>query len=154
MFLGNFTKNFDFLEKIPKISIFSGNFTKNFYFLGHFTKRFDFLRKFAKHFYFFRQFKKIRFFQGKFPKNFDFLGNFTKNFDFPGINWLFAAISGQIILFLFKSHHFLTYLLYMVRYMIFYAPSTIPTTPHDPPAQNLGGSRLPNPPHLPLSITP
>src|SRR6218665_3183588 len=131
----DFTKNFtlfkanfqrisiflrQFQKKIPQISIFSGNFTKSS----------DFLRKFAKHFYFFRQFKKNRFFQGKFPKNFDFLGNFTKNFDFPGINWLFAAISGEMILFLFKSHHFLTYLLYMVRYNYILRPVH---DPHDPP---------------------
>src|SRR6218665_4209731 len=68
IFLDNFTKNFDFLKKIPKISIFSGNFTKNFDFLGHFTKSFDFLRKFAKSFYFFRQFKKIDFFKANFQK--------------------------------------------------------------------------------------
>jgi len=35
-----------------------------------------------------------------------FSGNFTKNFDFTGKNWPFTATSGQIILFLFKSHHF------------------------------------------------
>jgi len=42
------------------------------------------------------------------------------NFDFPGKNWSFTAMSGQIILFLFKSHHFRTYFLYMIMslYMI------------------------------------
>jgi len=51
-------------------------------------------------------FKRTSLFQGKFPKNFNFLGNFTKTFDFIGKNWLFTAIPGQIILFLFKIHHF------------------------------------------------
>src|SRR6218665_643324 len=138
-FLGNFTKNFDFLKRNPQNLDFSGNFTKNFYFSGNFTKSFDFLRTFAKNFYFFRQFKKNRFFQGKVPKNFDFLGNFTKNFDFPGINWLFAAISGKIILFLFKIHHFLTYLLYMVRYNNILRPVH---DPRDPSTTTQRGARV------------
>src|SRR6218665_2961473 len=116
-FLGNFTKNFDFLKKIPKISIF--------------------LRNFTKHFYFFRQFKKNQFFSRQISEKFRFLGNFTKNFDFPGINWLFAAISGQIILFLFKSHHFLTYLLYMVRYNNILRPVHDPHDPLRPPTTPL-----------------
>src|SRR6218665_956502 len=159
LFQSKFPKNFNFFrqfhkklrfseKKIPNISIFSGNFTKNFYFLGHFTKSFDFLRKFAKHFYFFRQFKKNRFFQGKFPKNFECLGNFTKNFDFPGINWLFVAISGQIILFLFKSHHFLTYLLYIVRYNNILSPVHDPHNPPRPPCPKSGRVATPKPPRI------
>jgi len=62
-------------------------------------------------------FQKISIFQGKFSKSFDFFpGNFTKNFDFPGKNVPFIATSGQIILFLFKSHHFRTYVLCVIRY--------------------------------------
>ena len=79
-----------------KISDFSGNFTKNFNFLGKFPKNFNFV-------------------SGNFTKNSIFQGKFPKNIDFPGKNWLFTAISGQIILFLFKSHHFRTYFLYMIR---------------------------------------
>src|SRR6218665_3572835 len=82
------------IKKIPfsqadlrKISIFSGNFT----------------------------IKSI--FTGKFPKNFDFFRQFKKKFDFPGKNWSFTATSGQIILFLFKSHLFRTYFLYCTRSM-------------------------------------
>ena len=63
--------------------------------------------------------KTFRFFQAISPKN-RFLRQFPKKFDFfqvilqnfPGKNWLFTAISGQIILFLFKSHRFRTYSLY------------------------------------------
>ena len=73
-------------------------------------KNFDFSRQISENFVFFRQFHtKIWFFPGKFSKNFNFLGNFTKISHFPGKNWSFTAISGQIILFLFKSHHFRTY---------------------------------------------
>jgi len=80
--------------------------------------------------------KQIRFFQANFPKKLNFSGIFTKNFDsyrqisgeyrffsgnlnffdFPGKNVPFIATSGQIILFLFKSHQFRTYFLYMIRY--------------------------------------
>jgi len=53
-------------------------------------------------------------FQFKVSKNVDLLGNFTKNIDFSGKDWLFRAISWQISLLLFKSHHFGTYFLYMI----------------------------------------
>jgi len=85
--------------------------------------------------------QEIWVFPGKFTKNFDFFQAISpKNFDFPGRyfrmtffpfiqtklaiysffrlsrqNWPFTATSGQIILFLFKSHHFRTYFLYMIR---------------------------------------
>ena len=42
-------------------------------------------------------------------------------------NRLFTAISGKIILFLFKSHHCRTYFLYMIRYNNILRPV------HDPP---------------------
>ena len=75
--------------------------------------------------------KKFDFFQANFRKISIFSGNFTKNVDFPGKNLPFTATSWQIILFLFKSQHFQTYFLYMIRYrlIIFHDPST---TPHDP----------------------
>src|SRR6218665_1034491 len=83
------------------------------------------------------------------------MANFRKTIDFPGKNWLFRAISGQIILFLFKSHHFRTYFLYMIRYNNILRPVHDPTIPHatslrpphDPPAQNLG-DRDPQPPRI------
>src|SRR6218665_1777500 len=40
---------------------------------------------------------------------------FTGKFPISSKNWPFIATSGQIILFLFNSHHFLTYL-DMIRY--------------------------------------
>src|SRR6218665_3930878 len=75
-------------------------------------------------------------------KNFDFSSNFTKEFDFPGKNWRYTAISGQIIVFLFKIHHFRTYFLYMIRY------NNISRPVHDPPATptpKIWGSRHPKP---------
>jgi len=41
-------------------------------------------------------------------RNFDFPSKLSTNFDFPGKNRPFTATSGQIILFLFTSHHFRT----------------------------------------------
>ena len=58
---------------------------------------------------------------------------------------LFTATFGQIIIFLFKSHHFRTYFLYMIRY------NNISRPVHDPPATprhscpKSVGSRPPNP---------
>src|SRR6218665_3622041 len=77
-----------------------------------------------------------------------FHGKFLKNIDFSGKNWLFTAISGQIILFLFKSHHLRIYFLYMIRYNNILRPVHDPTTPPRPPCQKSGGSRPPNPPGL------
>ena len=54
-------------------------------------------------------------------------------FNFPGKSCLFTATSGQIILFLFKSHHFRTYFLYMIRY------NNISRPVHDHPCLNSGG---------------
>ena len=102
--------------------------------------------------------KKISIFQGKIKK-FDFSSNFTKKFDFPCINWSFTATSGQIIQFLFKSHHFQTYFLYMISYNnISRPPATLPTTPHDPLIKILGvatptAPRIDAPAH-PYSLSP
>src|SRR6218665_226992 len=81
--------------------------------------------------------EKFRFSEGILLKKFDFPGNFTKYFDFPGKHWPFTATSGQIILFLFKSHHFRTYFLYIIRYNNISRPVREPLRP---PAQNLGVS--------------
>src|SRR6218665_3400959 len=79
------------------------------------VKKCRFSRKMFQKFRFFQVIsQRNSIFQGKFPTNCDFLCNFRK-IDFPGKNWLFTAIFGQIILFLFKSHHFLTYFLYTLH---------------------------------------
>ena len=84
---------------------------------AEFTKNFYFFRQFYKKFYFSRQISEI-----------------YKIFDFPGKNYPFTP--GQIILFLFKSHHFRTYFLYMIRYNDISRP---PLQPPRPPAKNMGG---------------
>ena len=52
----------------------------------------------------------------------------NKKINFPGKNCSFTATFGQIILFLYKSHHFWTYFLYMIRY------NNISRPVHDHPA--------------------
>src|SRR6218665_3324178 len=98
---------------VDKISIFPGKFPRNFYFLGKFIKRFDFSVQ------------------------------FSKTLDFPGKNCSFTATSEQIILFLFKGHHFRTYFLYMTRYNNVSRPNL--WSPHDPPSPKSGGLRPPTP---------
>src|SRR6218665_1315670 len=100
--------------------------------------------KFPKNSNFFRQFyKRISSFANF--RNFDFFRQ-LKKFDFKAKNCPFTATSGQIILFLFKSNHFRTYFLYMIRYNNISRPSTTPTTPLRlslrPSAQNLGVATL------------
>src|SRR6218665_3715343 len=138
----NLTKSFDIFFQIII-------FTKNFYFSRQISERFRFFQVISP---------KSSTLQGKFPRkisnslsnfteNFNFLGNFTKNFDFQGKNWLFTGISGQIILVIFKSHHFRTYFLYIMRYNKMLRPihdpydhpsPCDPLQPHPPlpPAQN------------------
>src|SRR6218665_1251576 len=71
-----------------------------------------------------RQFQKENsIFPSKFPKSFDFFQGILIFFDFPSKISPFTATSGQVILFLFKSHHFRTYFLHMI---IFHDPSTTP----------------------------
>jgi len=114
-------------------------FHQKLIFQGKFPKTIDFFQVISQ---------KFLIFQGKFLKNFDFLGNFTENFDLPGNNWLFTAISGQIILFLFKSHHFRTYFLCMIRYNNILRPVHDPMTPLRPPRSlcpKSGGLRPPTP---------
>src|SRR6218665_898669 len=82
-------------------------------------------------------------FQANLRKISIFSGNFTKKIRFcRQFYWLFTAISGQIILFLFKSHHFRTHFLYKYRY-----PRPPRPSPHDPLSKIWGG-RDPNPPGL------
>ena len=90
-----------------KFRFFQASFRKNSVFSGN-------LKKFN--------------FSGKFLKNFDFFRELKIFFDFTGTNWPFQSTSMQIILFLFKSHHLRTYLLYMKNIIIFHDPST---TPHE-----------------------
>src|SRR6218665_2041515 len=94
--------------------------------------------KFPKNFNFFRQFyKRISSFAGKFPKILIFFQAIKKNSIFQAKNCPFIATSGQIILFLFKSNHFRTYFLYMIRYNNISRsvddsndpPATLPATP-------------------------
>jgi len=72
----------------PKILIFPGKLPKNF----------DLFQGISP--------KSVNFPDKNFPKNFDFLGkNFRMTiFRHSLQNWQFTASSGQIILFLFKSH--------------------------------------------------
>src|SRR6218665_1278117 len=78
--------------------------------------------------------RKISIFSGNFIQNSDFSWQISEKYRFsPGKNWLFTAISGQSILFLFKSHHFRTYFLYMIKYNNILRPV------HDPPCPKSGG---------------
>src|SRR6218665_3704973 len=88
--------------------------------------------------------KSIANIEANFRKILTFSGNCSKNFEFPGKNCSFTAISGQIILFLFKSHHFRKYFLNMLRYNnisrpVHEPPATPLRTPPTTPVQNLGG---------------
>ena len=94
-------------------------------------KKYDFSREISKKF---QLHKYITIFPGKFRF---FQAISQNNFDFPCKNWPFTATSGQIILFLFKSHHFRTYFLYMIIFNNISRPL----------AQNLGVV-TPNPPGL------
>src|SRR6218665_3669472 len=91
---------------------------------------------------------KIFIFPSKFPKNSDFSDN-LKKIEFPDKNSPFTATftPWQIILFLFKSQHFRTYFLYMIRY------NNISRPPCDPPRPlcSKSGGRDPL---NPLGLTP
>src|SRR6218665_1598610 len=80
------------------------------------STNFDFYRQISEKFQFFQAIlqKNIEF-SRKISENFDFFRQLKKN-DFPSKKCPFTATSGQIILFLFKSNHFRTYFLYMIRY--------------------------------------
>src|SRR6218665_3052636 len=102
--------------------------------------------KFPKNVKFFRQFyKRISSFAGKFPKILIFSGN-LKNSIFQAKNCPFTATSAKIILFIFKSNHFRTYFLYMIRYNNISRLPRLQRPPCDPPcappAQNLGVATL------------
>ena len=108
-------------------------------------KNFDFSRQISEKFQFFQAIsQKISIFPTKFSKKFNFSRQIFKNFwSFMGnflkisfSNCSFTATSGQIILFLFKSHHFRTYFLYMIRY-ISRPVHDPPCNPYLTPAQNL-----------------
>src|SRR6218665_192147 len=84
-------------------------------------------------------------FPGKFSKiSISFRPFHTKILIFSCKNWSFTATSGQIILFLFKSHHFRTYFLYMISYNNMSRPVHDPLRPHDP-LPKIWWSRPPTP---------
>src|SRR6218665_2236972 len=108
--------------RVNKISIFPGTFLRNFdFFSGNFTKNFNFWKTFEK-FQFFRQI----------CKKFDFIQAMFKKFRFSAKHFSFTATSEQIILFLFKSDHFRTYFLCMIRYNDISRPNLRPPRPHNP----------------------
>ena len=84
----NLVWNLRVVDSGQKISIFPGKFLKNF----------DFSQV---------NFQRNSIFQASFRKISISSGN-LKKCQFSGKNCLFTATSGQIILFLFKSHHFRT----------------------------------------------
>src|SRR6218665_1716920 len=139
LFQSKFPKNFNFFRQFHQKFQFSEKKSPKFRFLQvispkisffrPFHQKFRFSKKICKKFYFFRQFKKNRFFQGKFPKNFDFCRQFYKKFRFSRHKY--------VQLFLGKSHHFLTYLLYMVRYNNILRPVHDPQDPLRPPTTPL-----------------
>src|SRR6218665_3207717 len=119
---------------------------------GSGSKKFRFLHSnFRKISIFFRQFyKRISSFAGKFPKILIFSGNY-KNSIFQANNCPFTATSGQIILFLFKSNHFRTYFLCMIRYNNISRPVhdfNDPLRPSLRPLCPKSGGRDPQPPGL------
>src|SRR6218665_2534569 len=115
------------------------------------VKKFDFYRQISE---------KFQYFQPLLQKNIKFCRQISKNFDifrqlkisiFQAKNFPFTATSWQIILFLFKSNHFRTYFLYMIRYNNISRPvhvsndlsATLPATPC-----SKSGGRDPQPPGL------
>src|SRR6218665_3925920 len=107
--------------RVKKCQFLQANFRKfSVFFQAILQKNIEFCRQISENFDFFRQLKR---------------------FDFQAKNCQFTATSGQIILFLFKSNHFRTYFLYMIRYNNISRPvhdSNDPLRPSlRPPAQNL-----------------
>ena len=91
-------------------------FFQNFDFFRQFHEKFWFSRQIFEKFWLFQAyFWKVSIFSGLFSKFFDFFRQFKNNFNFPGKNSSFTAHSGQIFLFLFKSHHFWIYFLYLIK---------------------------------------
>src|SRR6218665_3299535 len=105
-----------------KKSIFPGKFPKSSLFSVKFTKKFRFFEA---------NFRKISIFQTTEEQN--------SNFQAKIGHLHCTATSWQIILFLFKSHHFRTYSLYTIRYNNISRPvhdiHDLPATPHNPSAQ-------------------
>src|SRR6218665_510546 len=103
--------------------------------------------KFPKNFNFFRQFYiRISSFAGKFPKILIFFRQLKKSiFQAKNCPFRATATSGQIILFLFRSNHYRTYFLYMIRYNNISRPvhdSNAPPAPLPaPPLPTICGSR-------------
>ena len=109
---------------------------------GSGSKNFDFYKQISE---------KFQFFQAILQKNIEFCRLISENFDFfrqlkktifQAKNCPFTANSGQIILFLFKSNHFRTYFLYMIRYKNVSRPVYNPHYPHP----KIGGGVVVTPP--------
>src|SRR6218665_3229108 len=114
-------------------------------------KNFDFYKQISEKFQFFQAIlqKNIAFCR-QISENFDFLRQ-LKNSIFQAKNGPFTATSGQIILFLFKSSHFRTYFLYMIRHNNISRPvhdSNDPLRPSLRPPCPKSGGRDPQPPGL------
>ena len=136
---GSGSKFFRFFQTNFKKLFFSGNFKQKIDAFQASLKKFDFSKQIFEKFLFFEAISQ-------------------NNFYFPGTNWPFTTTPGQIILFLFRSHHFGTKFLYMIRYNNISRPVHDPQRhlcdPHDPPAPNLGGRDPLSPPGLtPLLVT-
>src|SRR6218665_2143190 len=112
-------------------------------------KNFDFYTQISEKFQFFQAIlqKNIEFCR-QISDNFDFFRQ-LKKFDFPSKK--LSIYSVQIILFLFKSNHFRTYFLYMIRYNNISRPvhdSNDPLRPSLRPPCPKSGGRDPQPPGL------
>src|SRR6218665_2314033 len=106
-------------------------------------KKIDFYRQISEKFQFFQAIlQRIIEFCRQISENFDFFRQ-LKKLIFLANRFIYSYTSGQIILFLFKSNHFRTYFLYMIRYRPNISrppatlPATLPPTPTRPPAQNI-----------------
>ena|SRR6218665_818792 len=81
--------------------------------------------------------------------NFDFYKRISEKFRVcqailpKKFDWPFTATSGQITLFLFKSHHFRKYFLYMIRYSNISQPVHNPLRPSTTLQLKIWGSRSP-----------
>src|SRR6218665_1598635 len=90
-------------------------------------------------------YKRISSFPGKFLKILIFQA--IKKIDFPSKQIFIYSYLWQIILFLFKSNHFRTYFLYLIRYNDSSRPVHDPCDPHTNPLPKIWG-RDPQPPGL------
>src|SRR6218665_2618037 len=124
-----------------KISIFSGNLTKII----------DFSRQISEKFRFFQVILQNKFdFSRQISQKFRFLGNFTKKIPFS--RQQLAIYSYFWVNYSISLHHFRTYFLYMIRYIILPPVNDLHDSPLRPPPRpslpKIWGSRPPQPPGL------